>query len=82
MIKFENVIFWYTEDYINPFYPQKMTKKVSTLLLSLFFMMCFTVSYGQPAPGLPDPIELPIDGGIVFLLISGLVFGIHKIKNN
>ena len=46
-------------------------------------MISYSVSYGQaippPPPGLP-PVS--IDGGLIYLLIGGLIFGVYKIKKN
>ncbi|AUC86003.1 hypothetical protein CW731_12255 [Polaribacter sp. ALD11] len=33
-----------------------------------------------PSPGPPPPPGLPVDGGLVFLLISGLIYGVKKLK--
>ncbi|WP_341221608.1 PID-CTERM protein-sorting domain-containing protein [Polaribacter atrinae] len=35
-----------------------------------------------PAPaGPPPPPGLPIDGGLLFLVISGIIYGVKKVKN-
>jgi hypothetical protein len=56
---------------------------IYTLLLCL---LQTPLAYGQiepplPGPDIPPPPGLPIDGGVLLLLISGLMFGIkNKIK--
>lgn len=39
-------------------------------------------AYGQAVPPPippPPPPGLPIDGGVIFLLLSGLVYGVKKV---
>ncbi len=40
-----------------------------------------TVAQGSvpPAPQGPPPIGLPIDGGVVFLLVLGALYGTYKL---
>ncbi|MEE9408413.1 MAG: hypothetical protein V3V28_10105 [Polaribacter sp.] len=57
-------------------------KKKTYLALFLVLIFTYTIS-GQvmpPPAGPPDPPGLPVDGGILFLLISGLVYGVKKIR--
>jgi len=65
-------------------------KKVNTLMLCSGFMLIAFVAYGEtpPEPGQksndgtppPPPPGLPIDGGLSFLLVSGLAYGIFELK--
>jgi len=36
---------------------------------------------GLPGPPPPPPPGLPIDGGLLFLLIAGVAYGVKKIKD-
>lgn len=57
-------------------------KKIKLIVLFIVFLSVQSVS-GQivppPAPP-PPPPGLPVDGGIAFLLISGLFYGVKKLK--
>ena len=55
-----------------------MRKIVAILLLLLFPLI--TMAQGPPPPP-PPPPGLPIDSGIVYLLLLGVAFGIRKVKN-
>ena len=53
--------------------------------LAFFIMLALTyVASGQivppPAPP-PPPPGLPIDGGLVFLAITGILYAIKKVRN-
>ncbi|MDB4251728.1 hypothetical protein N9839_00145 [Flavobacteriaceae bacterium] len=50
-------------------------KKLASLLLLLLFPLIMI------AQGPPPPPGLPIDGGLLFLLIAGIVYGVKKLKN-
>ena len=54
-----------------------MRKIVAIVLLLLFPLI--TMAQGPPPP--PPPPGLPIDSGIVYLLLLGVAFGISKVKN-
>jgi hypothetical protein len=54
-----------------------MRKIVAIVLLLLFPLI--TMAQGPPPP--PPPPGLPIDSGIVYLLLLGVAFGIRKVKN-
>lgn len=66
------------------------TKRIQYYLLLLFFLMSLFIysQAGSKAPPLPKPNappeggypQLPIDGGITFLLILGTAFGVYKLK--
>ena len=53
-------------------------KKLASLLLLLLFPLIM-IAQGPPPP--PTPPGLPIDGGLLFLLIAGIVYGVKKLKN-
>jgi hypothetical protein len=59
--------------------------KNKTKILLLAVVFCTTFTFGQivppPMPP-PPPPGLPIDGGILFLFISGILFGVKKLKKN
>ncbi|WP_231874579.1 PID-CTERM protein-sorting domain-containing protein [Polaribacter atrinae] len=49
-------------------------------------MLAFTFvisaqSVPAPAGPPPPPPGLPIDGGLLFLVISGIIYGVKKVKN-
>jgi hypothetical protein len=54
-------------------------KKLASLLLLLLFPLIM-IAQGPPPPP-PSPPGLPIDGGLLFLLIAGIVYGVKKLKN-
>lgn len=59
-----------------------MGKKVILLLLVCFAFTLSVNAQGPPGPTPPPPPPpgLPIDGGIIFLLISGVYYGVKKLK--
>jgi len=54
-----------------------MRKIVAIVLLLLFPL----ITIAQGGPPAPPPPGLPIDSGIVYLLLLGVAFGISKVKN-
>ena len=58
-----------------------MTKKASFFLLLLFPLIMIAQDTGLPGPPPPPPPGLPIDGGLLFLLIAGVAYGVKKIKD-
>jgi len=60
-------------------------KNKTKIVLLIAVLLCTTISFGQivppPIPP-PPPPGLPIDGGVLFLLISGVFLGIYKLKKN
>ena len=55
-------------------------KKLASLLLLLLFPLIM-IAQGPPPPPPPPPPGLPIDGGLLFLLIAGIAYGVKKLKN-
>jgi len=51
-------------------------------ILTLVLVVCcsFMVSAQGPPPP-PPPPGLPIDGGVLFLLIAGLYYGVKKVRD-
>ncbi|HEY0091239.1 MAG TPA: hypothetical protein VGB43_02025 [Flavobacterium sp.] len=51
------------------------------LLLALLFPLaeCFATPNDPPPPSTPPPPGLPIDGGILFLLVASLAYGLYKV---
>tara|TARA_B110000208_G_scaffold132743_1_gene160761 strand:+ start:171 stop:293 length:123 start_codon:yes stop_codon:yes gene_type:complete len=39
------------------------------------------IAQGPPPPPPPPPPGLPIEVGLLFLLIAGIVYGVKKLKN-
>ena len=56
-------------------------KKLASLLLLLLFPLIMIAQGPPPPPPPPPPPGLPIDGGLLFLLIAGIVYGVKKLKN-
>ena len=64
-------------------------KKVKIFLVCFGFMLFSLVAYSKIEPPTPaelgnltpsTPPGLPIDGGLLFLLISGVAYGIFELK--
>jgi hypothetical protein len=59
-------------------------KKVKLFILCFSFMLIGVVAYSEITPPKPSaapvPPGLPIDGGLSFLLISGVAYGIFELK--
>ena len=54
-------------------------KKASSFLLLLFPLIM--IAQGTEPPGPSTPPGLPLDGGLLFLFIAGIVYGVKKLKN-
>ncbi len=54
-------------------------RKIVVILLLLLFPL-ISMAQGPPPPP-PPPPGLPIDSGIVYLLLLGVAFGIRKVKD-
>ena len=57
-----------------------MKKNVTIYVFSFLAMFVCVAGYSQPGAPPPPPPGLPIDGGILFLAISGIAFGVYKLK--
>ncbi|MBL4642883.1 MAG: hypothetical protein JKY44_04745 [Flavobacteriaceae bacterium] len=52
--------------------------------LTIAIVLLALQTYGQAVPPPippPPPPGLPIDGGVLFLLLAGLVYGVKKIRS-
>jgi hypothetical protein len=57
-----------------------MKKKEKILLLFCMTFVCYT--YGQsPGPPPPPPPNLPVDGGLFFLIALAIIYGVKKTRN-
>jgi hypothetical protein len=59
--------------------------KCKSKILLFAIIMCSTYTFGQVVPPPippPPPPGLPIDGGLLFLFISGIILGVKKLKRN
>ena len=58
----------------------KQTKNelVTGLLVSLFLIILPFAGMAQTGP--PDPNDVPVDGGIGFLLAAGAGYGVKKLR--
>ena len=64
-----------------------MKKSLIKLFLIVIFIVVNGVAFAQcpggppcGGPNQPPPPGLPVDGGILFLLASGLVYGVVKLR--
>ena len=64
-----------------------MKRSTKQILLFVVFITITSLTYSQgpgPCPNPPcdppNPVGLPIDGGLIFLLIAGLLFGVRKLR--
>ena len=56
-------------------------KNITPFILFIGLMLISNGSlFAQGPPPPPPPPGLPIDGGIIFLAVSALVYGVRKIK--
>ncbi|MFT4642368.1 MAG: hypothetical protein ACI89R_000203 [Candidatus Azotimanducaceae bacterium] len=59
---------------------KKIPFSLSVLVFTLFLLISVeTFSQGPPPP--PPPGLVPIDGGILLLLTSGLIYGVSKLRD-
>jgi hypothetical protein len=58
-----------------------MRKIVAVILLLLFPLITMAQGPPPPVPPPPPPPGLPVDSGIVYLLLLGVAFGIRKVKD-
>lgn len=52
------------------------------VLLMIGFLVLPSVLFAQPDMGEDDVPDVPIDGGLIFLLAAGAAYGIKKVKDN
>lgn len=63
-----------------------MNKKNLKYFLSVCLILAFSVVYANKTPPLPKPSGppgpglVPIDGGIFYLITSGIIFGVYTLK--
>ncbi len=55
-------------------------RKIVAVILLLLFPLITMAQVVPPAPP-PPPPGLPVDSGIVYLLLLGVAFGIRKVKD-
>ena len=56
-------------------------KRFLALFVMLLFSYMVTGQIHPPAAPVPPPPGLPIDGGLAFLVISGIIYGIKKTRD-
>lgn len=59
----------------------KNKTKILLFIAVLFTALTFGQAVPPPIPP-PPPPGLPIDGGILFLVASGIILGVKKLKKN
>jgi len=61
-----------------------MKNKIKYLfvLAVIFTVVSISAQVVPPPIPPPPPPGLPIDGGVFFLLLSGIIYGVKKIKAN
>ncbi|WGD35857.1 hypothetical protein [Olleya sp. YS] len=61
-------------------------KKNKTLIALVLFLLISIVGVSQivtpPPPQQPPPVGLPIDNGIVLLVVLGLIYGVYKVMSS
>ncbi len=58
---------------------KKMKNLILTFLMVTFAVVVSAQVVPPPIPP-PPPPGLPIDGGMLFLAISGIIYGVKKLK--
>ncbi len=59
-----------------------MKKKKYLAFIVMLICTCVANSQIMPAPSPPPPPPgLPVDGGLFFLIASGLIYGVRKLKS-
>ena len=75
------LVFFGQHVFFNIFTPMKNNKQITFLLVvALFFTMStLFAANGEEGPPPPTPPHgLPVDGGVLALLVAGLFYGIKK----
>tara|TARA_R110001583_G_scaffold71272_1_gene201075 strand:- start:14087 stop:14287 length:201 start_codon:yes stop_codon:yes gene_type:complete len=63
-----------------------MNQKNLKYVLCLFFILSNSIIFANKTPPLPKgsgtapPVGLPIDGGLSYLIIAGLAYGVYELK--
>jgi len=58
----------------------KLKSIIGIILLVLTFVITTPVMYvGNAQPPPPPPLEIPIDGGLGFLIMAGVMYGAKKL---
>ncbi|MBN2663380.1 MAG: hypothetical protein JXR68_06995 [Bacteroidales bacterium] len=57
-----------------------MKKFTIVLFILILFPLFYQSAIGQPPP--PPPQDIPIDGGLLVLLVAGIVYGGRKFYKN
>jgi hypothetical protein len=58
----------------------KKTPSCLSILVFTLFLLISVETFSQPPPP-PPPGLVPIDGGILLLLTSGLIYGVSKLRD-
>ncbi|QOD59506.1 hypothetical protein H9I45_09005 [Polaribacter haliotis] len=58
-----------------------MKKKTFLVLFTVLIYTCIVNGQVVPPPMPPPPPPgLPVDGGLLFLFVSGLIYGVNKVR--
>tara|TARA_R110001583_G_scaffold83631_5_gene220714 strand:+ start:2901 stop:3101 length:201 start_codon:yes stop_codon:yes gene_type:complete len=62
-----------------------MKSRFNKYLLSFCLILICATVFAQKDPDLPGPPpnpgnDLPIDGGLLYLIISGIAYGVYELK--
>lgn len=50
----------------------------STIVVFIFLVLNAELLFASPPPPPPPPPGLPIDGGLSFLVLSGVIYGVYE----
>lgn len=50
------------------------------IVISLLFTLLSVTVWAQAPPPPPDPSDVPIDGGLSFLVVGGIAYGTYQLK--
>ncbi|QXP64364.1 MULTISPECIES: PID-CTERM protein-sorting domain-containing protein [unclassified Polaribacter] len=56
-------------------------KKHFAFIIMLAFTYVISAQNVPPPAGPPPPPGLAIDGGLIFLIVSGIIYGVKKVKD-
>jgi hypothetical protein len=61
----------------------KMKRKITLTVLLVVLLTTYTFGQAVPPPiPPPPPPGLPIDSGIIYLLLAGIALGVKKLRKN